>query len=160
MSNAIAFPWQQARIIRHSQRLLNSFQHWTGSSLLDLDVNFTPEAVAEKLFAAPFVLVSHGTGADPIFNYGNHQALTQWEMTWEEFTQTPSRKSAEEVEQTERDRLLSEAATKGFCYYSGIRITSTGKRFYIEDGILWNLVDEQHQYCGQAAMYAKSTFIT
>lgn len=158
MTSAIAFPWQQQTIIRHSQRIIKSFQHWTGNNLLD--VNGSPLEVAQALFEAPFILVSHGTEADPIFNYGNRQALAQWELTWEEFTQTPSRKTAEQVVQQERDRLLFEAATKGFCYFSGVRITSTGKRFQIQDGILWNLLDEQHQYCGQAAVYSKCTFIT
>lgn len=46
--------------------------------------------------------------------------------------------------QEERDRLLSEAGTKGFSYFSGVRITSTGKRFEIQDGILWNLLDEDN----------------
>ncbi|MBD2497123.1 MEKHLA domain-containing protein [Nostoc sp. FACHB-280] len=157
MSNAIAFPWEQEVIIYHSQRILKSFQYWTGNSLLD--ESGSPKETAQALFEAPFVLASHGTEPDPILNYGNRQALAQWELTWEEFTQTPSRKTAEQLEQAERDRLLSETATKGFSYFSGVRITSTGKRFYIQDGILWNLVDEQHQYCGQAAVYSKCTFI-
>jgi MEKHLA domain len=156
--SSTAFPWQQETIIRHSQRIFKSFQHWKGHSLLD--VSGSLEEIAQALFEAPFVLVSHGNEPDPILNYGNRKALAQWELTWEEFTQTPSRKTAQEIIQEERDRLLSEAATKGFCYYSGVRITSTGKRFHIQDGILWNLLDEQHQYCGQAAMYTKSTFIS
>lgn len=68
-----AFPWQQEIIIRHSQRILKSFQHWTGRCLLD--VSGSPQEVAQALFAASFVLASHGTEADPIFNYGNRQAL-------------------------------------------------------------------------------------
>ncbi|AVH73529.1 MEKHLA domain-containing protein [Nostoc sp. 'Lobaria pulmonaria (5183) cyanobiont'] len=158
MTSIIEFPWQQEAIIRHSQRLVNSFQHWIGNSLLD--VNGVPQEIAQALFEAPFVLVSHGTESDPIFNYGNRKALELWELSWEEFTRMPSRKSAEEVVQEERDRLLSEAATQGFSYFSSVRITSTGKRFEIQDGILWNLLDEQNKLCGQAAVYSKCTFIT
>ena len=157
MTNATQFPWQQEAIIRHSQRLLHSYQHWTGNYLVD--VNCTPEEIAQALFEAPFVLVSHGIEADPIFNYGNHKALQLWEFSWEEFTKMPSRQSAEEIVQEERDRLLAETATKGFSNYSGIRITSTGKRFHIEDGILWNLIDEQNQHCGQAAILLNYKFI-
>ncbi|WP_407674186.1 MEKHLA domain-containing protein [Nodularia harveyana] len=153
----IEFPWQQETIIIHSQRILNSFQHWLGYSLLD--VSGSSREIAQGLFEAPFILASHGTQVSPIFNYGNRKALEQWEMSWEEFTRTPSRKTAEAVVQAERDRLLAEAATKGFSYFSGVRITSTGKRFQIEDGILWNLLDEQHQYSGQAAVYSKCEFI-
>ncbi|MBW4608346.1 MAG: MEKHLA domain-containing protein [Hassallia sp. WJT32-NPBG1] len=43
--------------------------------------------------------------------------------------------------------------------YSGVRITSTGKRFQIEDGILWNLIDEHNQRCGQASVFSKYKFI-
>ncbi|MFN6558187.1 MAG: MEKHLA domain-containing protein [Nostoc sp. ChiSLP01] len=158
MTSIIKCPWQQEAIIRHSQCLINSFRHWTRNSLLD--VNGIPQEIAKVLFEAPFVLVSHGTEPDPIFNYGNRKALELWELSWEEFTTMPSRKSAEEVVQQERDRLLSEAATKGFSHFSGVRITSTGKRFEIQDGILWNLLDEQNQYCGQAAVYSQCTFVT
>lgn len=157
MTNTIQFPWQQEAIARHSQRLLHSYQHWTGTSLLN--VSGTSEEIAQALFEAPFVLVSHGSQADPIFNYGNRKALQLWELSWEEFTKMPSRKSAEKIVQEERDRLLAEAASKGFSNFSGVRITSTGKRFQIEDGILWNLIDEHNRHCGQAAVYSKCKFI-
>ena len=157
MTSDRLFPWQQQAIISHSQRLLHSFQHWTGRSLLD--VNGSSVEIAQALFEAPFVLVSHGTEPDPIFNYGNRKALELWQFSWDDFTQMPSRKCVEPVIQEERDRLLAEAATKGFSYFSGIRITSTGQRFQIEDGILWNVLDEQRR-CGQAAVYSKCKFIT
>jgi hypothetical protein len=157
MNSIVEFPWQQAAIIIHSQLIIKSFQHWLGRSLLDVDGS--PVDIAKALFEAPFVLAAHGTEADPIFNYGNRKALEQWQMSWDEFTRTPSRKSAEAIEQTERNRLLLESTTKGFSYYSGVRITSTGKRFHIEDGILWNLLDEENQYCGQAAVFSKYQFI-
>ncbi len=154
MTSDRLFPWQQQAIINHSQRLLHSFQHWTGRSLLD--VNGSPVEIAQALFEAPFVLVSHGTEPDPIFNYGNRRALELWEFSWEDFTQMPSRKCVEPVTQEERDRLLAAAATKGYIdNYSGIRISSTGKRFQIEDVILWNVLDEQNQRCGQAAVFSK-----
>ncbi|MBD2666109.1 hypothetical protein B6N60_01791 [Richelia sinica FACHB-800] len=157
MNSIVEFPWQQAAIIIHSQLIIKSFQRWLGRSLLDVDGS--PVDIAKALFEAPFVLAAHGIEADPIFNYGNRKALEQWQMSWEEFTRTPSRKSAEAVEQTERNRLLAETTTQGFSYFSGVRITSTGQRFRIEDGIVWNLLDEENQYCGQAAVYSKCQFI-
>ncbi|MHC5726821.1 MAG: MEKHLA domain-containing protein [Nostoc sp.] len=157
MTSMIEFPWQQEAIIHHSQRLVDSFQHWTGDYLLD--VNGSPLERAKALFEAPFVLASHGTESDPIFNYGNRKALELWELSWEEFTRIPSRRSAEELVQEERDRLLAEAATKGFSYFSVVRITRTGKRFKIPDGILWNLLDEQNQHYGQAAFFSNWKFI-
>jgi hypothetical protein len=72
----------------------------------------------------------------------------------------PSRKTAEPMVQEERDRLLAETASKGFSTFSGVRLSSTGQRFKIEDGLLWNVIDEQNQRCGQAAVYSKCIFIT
>jgi hypothetical protein len=72
----------------------------------------------------------------------------------------PSRQSAEEVVQEERDRLLAEAATKGFISnYSGVRTSKTGKQFYIQDTILWNIMDKENQYCGQAAFFSQYNFV-
>lgn len=154
MTSDRLFPWQQQAIISHSQRLLHSFQHWTGRSLFE--VNGSSVEIAQALFEAPFVLVSHGTEPDPIFNYGNRRALELWEFSWEDFTQMPSRKSAEPVTQEERDRVLAATASKGYIdNYACIRISSTGKRFQIEDVILWNVLDKQDRYCGQAAVFSK-----
>ena len=154
MTSDRLFPWQQQAIISHSQRLLHSFQHWTGRSLFE--VNGSSVEIAQALFEAPFVLISHGTEPDPIFNYGNRKALELWEFSWEDFTQMPSRKCVEPVTQEERDRLLAAAATKGYIdNYTGIRISSSGKRFQIQDVILWNVLDEQNRRCGQAAVFSK-----
>lgn len=150
-------PWQDEAVIRHSQHLLHSFKHWTGNDLLD--VSGSPTEIAAALFAAPICLVSHGTEADPIFNYGNRQALALWELSWEQFTQMPSRYTAEPMVQAERDRLLATTATQGWSNFSGIRITSTGKRFEVQDGIIWNVLDQQHQHCGQAAVYSQYEFL-
>ncbi|MBD0303023.1 MAG: MEKHLA domain-containing protein [Tolypothrix sp. T3-bin4] len=158
MTNTIQFPWQQEAIARHSQRLLHSYQHWTGTSLLN--VSGTSEEIAQALFEAPFVLVSHGTQADPIFNYGNRKALQLWELSWEEFTKMPSRQSVRDLEREDRERLLTEAATKGFVdNYFGIRTSSSGQRFLIENVFLWNVVDEENQHSGQAAFFATWKFI-
>ncbi len=156
MANNNKFPWQQDIIIKHSQRLLKSFENCTGNILLSVTGN--PAEIAEALFAAPFVLVSHGMEADPILNYGNRTALELWELDWENFTKTPSRYTAEPIAREEREQMLNEAKTKGFISnYRGIRISSTGKRFFIEDGIIWNVFDEQQQKCGQAATFSHWT---
>lgn len=137
--------------IQQAQRLITSFQHWTGKPLIE-----TPEA----LFEAPFVVVSHGTESDPIFNYANRQALDLWEMDWDTFTQLPSRYSAEPISQEERSRLLAQAKAQGYISdYRGVRISSTGKRFWIEDVILWTVLDELNQPCGQAATFSSWKFI-
>jgi hypothetical protein len=149
---SVRFPWQQQTTIWHTQRLLSSFQHWTGAILLNTSNH--PETAAQQLFEAPFVVVSHGTQLDPIFNYGNQAALKLWELDWPQFIQLPSRCSAEPMEQADRDRLLQQAKAEGFINnYEGVRISSTGKRFRIQHVILWDVLDEAGNRCGQAATF-------
>ena len=145
-------------IVGHSQNLLNSYQHWTGNLLLP--VHADPVTQAQILFAAPFVVVSHGLESDPIFNYGNGQALTLWQLDWATFTQMPSRRSAPPMAQTERDQLLTEARTKGYISnYHGIRITSSGQQFAIANVVLWDVLDGANQCCGQAATFDHWQFL-
>jgi hypothetical protein len=131
--------------------LSNSYHHWTGRNLLDPAVDGA-EIVA-VLNQAPYAVVSHGTEIDPIFNYANRTALQLFEMTWEDFTALPSRLSAEPMVQEERDRLLLRVSTQGYIDdYSGIRVSSSGKRFLIRNATVWNLLDEAGQTYGQAAL--------
>lgn len=117
-------------------------------------------AFAKALYHAPFVVVSHNTAADPIFNYGNQVALDLFELTWAEFTALPSRKSAEPPNREERSHLLHAVTTQGYAQgYQGIRISKTGKRFRIEDVTVWNLLDATGTYHGQAAIYSKWTHL-
>ncbi len=144
--------WQQETVSAQTQLIARSLKHWTGRALLG-----TPTAeLAEKIFHAPFVLVSHGTQADPVLNYGNAAALALWEMSWDELTRTPSRLTAEAPNREERARLLAAVTAKGFIDdYSGVRIAKTGRRFRIAQATVWNLLDERENYSGQAAMFSR-----
>jgi hypothetical protein len=91
---------------------------------------FQSGGAGAKVFEAPFVVVSHGTEADPVLNYGNAAALALWEMSWEELTRTPSRLTAEAPNREERAKLLEAVTRRGFIDdYSGVRISKTGRRF-------------------------------
>ena len=68
--------------ISHVQLLLDSFARRVGRELVSRQGSAAEQA--ERLFRAPFVVVSHGTQADPVLNYGNAAALALWEMTWAE----------------------------------------------------------------------------
>ena len=81
--------WQTEAVRAQIQLIARSLKHWTGRELPA--ENGSPAQLAETVFAAPFVLVSHGTEVDPVLNFGNQTALTLWEMSWEELTRTPSR---------------------------------------------------------------------
>ncbi|MDB9315478.1 MEKHLA domain-containing protein [Spirulina sp. CS-785/01] len=158
MTYSLPQPWQQDKIIQHSQHLLASFEHWLGYSLIDR--SGSPEEVAHLLFEAPFVIVSHDSQPDPIFNYGNQKALELWEVTWDQLLQMPSRQTAEEMEQEERALLLKETQEKGFVQnYTGIRISSTKRRFQIQNGIIWNVMDDQQNYLGQAALCPRYQYL-
>ena len=142
--------------------LLDSYAFWLKRELIDR--TGTLEAQSERLYFAPFVVASHtnpstGSGQaaeDPILNYGNRQALALWEGTWEEFTTTPSRLTAESVNQPERARMLEQVATHGFITdYQGIRISRTGRRFLVQQATVWNILDDHGTIQGQAATFSQ-----
>jgi hypothetical protein len=115
----------------------------------------SPVEIADLLFRANFVIVSHANQADPILNYGNQKALDLWKMDWQTFTSTPSRYTAEAMERGEREQLLAQAKSQGYIRnYRGIRIASNGDRFYIDQAIIWNLIDIEGKLWGQAATFS------
>lgn len=151
-------PWQGDNWIEQTQILLNSYRQFLGEELIARDGSNDDQSRA--LFEAPFVVVSHGTQADPILNYGNQVALNLWEMDLETLLQTPSRMTAEPVHRDERARLLERTSRDGYVDdYRGIRIASTGRRFLIEKAIVWNLVTDQGDRVGQAATFSDWVFL-
>ena len=148
--------WGRPEWITQAGLLLSSFANLLGRELVSREGS--PREQAERLFEAPFVIVSHGTEADPILNYGNAAALTLWEMTPAQFTQTPSRLTAEPMHRDERARLLERTRRHGYVDdYSGVRVSATGKRFRIERAIVWNLTDAAGNHRGQAATFSEWT---
>jgi hypothetical protein len=150
--------WQNDSITAHTQLLARSFRKWTGRDLLP--GIFNPPGLARYIFEAPFVLVSHGTETDPVLNYGNQAALNLWEMSWDEFTRTPSRLTAEMPIREERARLLEKVSRNGFIDdYAGVRISKSGRRFKISNATVWNLVSENGELRGQAATFSEWKFL-
>jgi hypothetical protein len=146
-------PWRQAALIEHARLLAQSFQRCAGRPLADLPTDAIK--AAERLYHAPFVLLSHGTETDPLFNYANLSAQKLWDLGWREFVGMPSRKSAEVAERAERSAALSHALDGGIVEgYSGVRISASGRRFMIEDGLIWNVRDDQGVLQGQAATFS------
>lgn len=151
-------PWKDAGIQRWCQVLLESYRHWTKRDLLE--PARAPEELARALFEAPFVVVSHGLEDDPVLNFGNRAALDLWEMTWDQFTRTPSRMTAEPPDQVERARMLAQAEERGFIEdYRGVRISATGRRFLVDRALVWRVVDEAGRKHGQAATFGSWTFV-
>jgi hypothetical protein len=152
-SSAGMNPWESPGIARRIAWLVHSHRLWTGRDLVpDAD----PAHLAERVWAAPFVVVSHGTEADPVLWYGNRTALGLWQMDWAEFTSTPSRFTAEAPEREERARLMAAVTARGFIDdYAGVRISRNGRRFRIHRATVWNVVDSEGRPAGQAATFAE-----
>lgn len=111
--------------------------------------------VVEALWLSPLAILAHDTQADPVFFFGNRAALAAFESTVEDFLRMPSRLSAEAPLREERQALLDRVTTQGFIDdYAGIRISAKGRRFRIENAVVWNLVDEAGVRHGQAAAFA------
>ncbi len=142
----------------HVALLCSSFEKLIGKELVPSNLS-TVEA-AHFLFDAPFAVISHNSDADPLFNYANRKAMQLFEMVWPEMIGLPSRMSVEPANRDERARLLQRVTDRGYIdNYSGIRISSSGRRFKISDATVWNLTNEQGEYAGQAAMFDRWEFV-
>jgi len=144
--------WTTPDLIYFLKRMIHCHQIFFNDSLVEQGAT-----TAEKL---PFLfdldqpVLSHQREEDPILNYGNKAALELWEMTWDDFTKMPSRKTAEEVMQSERAKFMRAVTENGYVdNYEGVRISSTGKKFYIKNARVWNILNDQKKIIGQAATF-------
>ncbi len=135
--------------------LLASHLRLVGSPLVAVDL--TPQQAAHWLYdEASFCVLAHNTDPDPLFVYANKMAQRCFEYSWEEFVGFPSRLSADTPDQNERQRVLNAVARDGYASgYRGLRIAKFGRRFWIEDVTVWNLIDERGIRHGQAATYRR-----
>jgi len=141
----------------HVALLLDSYQRLLKRPLLEPAAG---QSLGRQLFEADFALLSHNTDSDPLFNYGNRTALELFELSWSEFVGMPSRFSAEPVNRQERERLLAQVAAQGFIDdYTGVRIAKSGKRFLIQQAVVWNVHDRHGNYYGQAACFKDWTML-
>lgn len=141
-------------LVDHVSLLLASHERLTGRALLPADQDAV--ARARRAFEAPFALLSHGLGDDPLFNYANRTALDLFELDWPALIALPSRASAEPLNQEARARLMREVRERGYIDdYSGVRIARSGRRFVIEQATVWNVVDAAGRFHGQAASFAR-----
>ncbi len=140
-------------LAKHAELISCSFEKLLAYPLLDCTDN-----LAERLYYAPFVLLSHNTDSDPVFNYANAQGLKLFELSWQELITLPSRASAEPINQAARAELMAQVSAQGFISnYEGVRISKTGNRFAIRNAIVWNLTDKLGCYQGQAACFSDWT---
>lgn len=148
--------------INHANRLVESYKLLTGNDLFPIS-NIENEVGChniEKIQNASFVLLSHGFGPDPLFNYANPIGLNLFEINWDDMLKMHSRLSADSVNQSERDHLLNTVSRQGYIDdYSGVRISAKGQRFMIHQAVVWNIIDDKGKYFGQAAMFKEWNFL-
>lgn len=132
--------------------LTESYARLIRQPLVPADV--PDKGIARWLYeSAPFGILAHSTANDPLFIYGNLSAQKRFEYDWEELTQLPSRLSAEAPERQEREDFLRRVSQDGYVDdYRGLRVTKSGKRFWIEGVTVWQLIDADGVCHGQAAM--------
>lgn len=131
----VAGPWPE--------RITASYGHLLGRGLC------TPE----ELYDLPAVVLCHDTSDDPVFVYANRAAQTLWERSWDDFIGWPSRLTAPPAEQASRAAALSaDGVVRG---YSGVRVSSTGRLFRIQEATVWTVRDEAGHVCGQAATFTR-----
>lgn len=144
---------------QHTKLIVESFENLTQTVF---PIYHQPNSsTPQDLFNSDYCILSHGLGPSPIFNFASQKALDLFEITWEELLKLPSSRSAEALEKIQRQKLLDEVTQNGFISnYKGIRISSSGKRFWIKKAIVWNLIDKDKKTQGQAALFNEWEFIT
>lgn len=107
---------------------------------------------------ADFAVLAHDTAEDPVFVYANLEAQRCFERAWPEIVGLPSRLSAEAPNRAERAAMLARVAEEGYSRdYRGIRVARSGRRFWIERGIIWNVWAADGTRLGQAATFRGTT---
>lgn len=150
-------PVPRAVMEEPTRLILDNYRRLLGRSLVD-----GGDDPVAALFGAPRAVLSAlgSPGTDHLFNYANGTALELFETVWPDLIGQPSSLSAEPVHRDERRRLLDEVERHGFIEnYAGIRISRRGRRFRILRATVFNLLDADGRYAGQAATFADWEFI-
>jgi hypothetical protein len=134
-----------------SELLIGSYEAVVGAPL-------APEGLAGAdaarwLYESPFCVLAQDASPDPRFIYANLAAQKCFEYSWGEFMGMPSRLSAEAALREERQAFMAAVLAQGYVSdYRGVRIAKSGRRFWIEDTTVWNVVDRAGTLRGQAAL--------
>ncbi len=105
-----------------------------------------------------FPIASHDNSSEPLFNYANRAALNLFKMTSKQMIGLPSKDSALPIDQDERSLILEQVIKYGFIeHYQGKRVASDQSIFHIQDATVWNLLDHEKKYYGQAVIIFKTS---
>lgn len=137
-------------VAREIAAVAASFERLLGRPLVEP----AGDDVVQALWDAPHVILAHGAQPDPIFYFGNRAALICFETDLDALLAMPSRLSAEAPLRAERQALLDRVAAHGFIDdYAGVRISARGRRFRIDQAVVWTVSDEAGVRIGQAATF-------
>jgi hypothetical protein len=143
------------------QQMAQSYQLERGEKLLDVllresSISLTGSSMDDiatvcaktNLAIASHDFVRDPTG-EPIYCYGNDAFISNFEYTWEEFVQLPSRYCVEtDDEVKERNKLLNESRQRlertSDEIPELIRITKNKRRILLQGVNLWNVYDFQN----------------
>ena len=133
-------------------RVAASFARVTGRAL--------PSAEAREIYFGDYALLTHRGDAAATLNYGNPFALALWECDWEKFIATPSAATAPAEAATARDGMMARVARDNFVKgYAGLRISTKGRLFRIEDAVIWRLLDDDGEAFGVGAYFPRFTYL-
>jgi hypothetical protein len=139
--------------VKFIEALLAAYELALSESLVPAHVAAT-DAVAWLYGEAELAVVAHDTQPDPCFVYANVAAQRCFERPWAQLVGMPSRFSAEAPERGARAAMLEQVARFGFLRdYRGVRISGSGRRFWIEGGVIWNVRRADGALWGQAACF-------
>lgn len=149
------------KLVMLANQIVDSYQQVVGDRLVDGLDGATYAQVAASLYELPAVVLSHNGESDPTFTYANLAGQRLFEYSWDEFLTLRSHQSAEPEHRSNRADMLERAARDGYIAdYRGVRISASGKRFEIENAIIWNVSDQQGNSIGQAAVFDQWKFLT
>jgi len=146
-------------MISHVSLLDRSLKHLTGRGVYErMGVQpSSPKGIYNTVcLNERFVLISHGTEANPIYNFGNVAALQAFVRSWDNLM-IPSAESVvlRSQDETLRNELMQKVTDNGFVEgASGIRVRGDGKFIKLVDAVVWNCYDNDNStYIGQAAFF-------
>lgn len=145
--------WTDDELRARAGWILRSYRRWSGEDLVGLASNDAADH-ARALFDAPLSVLAHDRRDDPLCIYANAAALAAFELRIEDAPAFPTRRTAEPDARAERSVALAGADEVGLVRgYSGIRVSTTGRRFRLNDGRIWTVLDDDGRRVGQAAAF-------
>lgn len=148
-------PWTDDELRTRARWILRSYRHWAGEELIDVAAAADDAERARALFGAPVAVLAHDGRSDPLCIYMNAAALAEFELTPAQAASFRTRETAAPKDRAERSVALAGVAEAGLVRgYRGVRVSASGRRFRLDDGRIWTLLDDGGLIVGQAAAFA------